>query len=305
MTFYEIVKIKIAKITCIYFGDKSQKFAPTEKTSYTVILWHKNIMSSINISKLIYRTRCNYNRGDYKVSQTKRGTQWVGLNLGHFLFQRGWDHSVWTWPTYHQMLPDTRNQNINGLGVGISTDIEILGHFWFKGGRDHPERSWPTYHQMLPDTRNQNIYGLGVGISTVFELLGHFRFKGGRDHPVRSWPTYHQMLPDTRNKSIYGLGVGISTVFEILGHFRFKGGRDHPVRSWPTYHQMLPDTRNKNIYSLGMEISTVFEIFSNFAFQGGGVDPRGHIECMAYIACERSVHASEDLMSISLTVSKL
>mgnify|MGYP003692191559 CR=1 FL=1 len=26
----------VAKITCTYFGDKSQKFAPTEKNSYTV-----------------------------------------------------------------------------------------------------------------------------------------------------------------------------------------------------------------------------------------------------------------------------
>ena len=33
----EIAKNKVAKITCTYFGDKSQKFVPAEKTSYTVI----------------------------------------------------------------------------------------------------------------------------------------------------------------------------------------------------------------------------------------------------------------------------
>ena len=32
----EIAKNKVAKITCTYFGDKSQKLAPAEKTSYTV-----------------------------------------------------------------------------------------------------------------------------------------------------------------------------------------------------------------------------------------------------------------------------
>jgi hypothetical protein len=32
------------------------------------------------------------------------------------------------------MLFDTRNKNIYGLGVGISTGFEKLGHFLFKGG---------------------------------------------------------------------------------------------------------------------------------------------------------------------------
>jgi hypothetical protein len=40
--------------------------------------------------------------------------------------------------TYHQKLLDTRNKNIYGLGVGISTLFEIFMHFLFKRGGDHP-----------------------------------------------------------------------------------------------------------------------------------------------------------------------
>ena len=36
MPWCEIAKNKVAEITCAYFGDKSQKFAPAEKNSYTV-----------------------------------------------------------------------------------------------------------------------------------------------------------------------------------------------------------------------------------------------------------------------------
>jgi hypothetical protein len=38
------------------------------------------------------------------------------------------------------MLLDTRNKNIHGLRVGISTVFKILGYFLFKGGQDHPRR---------------------------------------------------------------------------------------------------------------------------------------------------------------------
>jgi hypothetical protein len=48
---------------------------------------------------------------------------------------------------------------------------------------------------------------------------------------------------------------------------------------------MLPDTRMKNIDGLGVGISIAFEIFSNFPFLWGGVDPKGHIYCISYIAC--------------------
>ena len=34
LPWHEIAKNKVAKITCTYFADKSQKFAPTEKNSY-------------------------------------------------------------------------------------------------------------------------------------------------------------------------------------------------------------------------------------------------------------------------------
>jgi hypothetical protein len=33
-----------------------------------------------------------------------------------------------------------------------------------------------------------------------------------------------------------------------------------------------------------VEISIDFKIFSNFSFLGDGVDPRGHIQCIAYLA---------------------
>jgi hypothetical protein len=38
---YEIAKIKIANITYTYSGDKSQKFAPAEKTIYTVFIFNQ------------------------------------------------------------------------------------------------------------------------------------------------------------------------------------------------------------------------------------------------------------------------
>jgi hypothetical protein len=41
--------------------------------------------------------------------------------LGHLLFKGGQDHPIWSWPTYNQMLIDTRNKNIYSLGVGVST----------------------------------------------------------------------------------------------------------------------------------------------------------------------------------------
>jgi hypothetical protein len=44
-------------------------------------------------------------------------------------------------PTYHQMLLDTRNKNISGIGVGILMVFEIFGHFLFKAGRDYHVRS--------------------------------------------------------------------------------------------------------------------------------------------------------------------
>jgi hypothetical protein len=55
--------------------------------------------------------------------------------LGYFLFQWGWDHSEWPWPTYHQMSPDTRIKDMYGLGVGRV--FEIFEHFLFKGGQEY------------------------------------------------------------------------------------------------------------------------------------------------------------------------
>jgi hypothetical protein len=54
--------------------------------------------------------------------------------LGHFLFKRGWNHRVRLSLAYHQMLLDTRNKNIYGLGVGILLVFEIFWHFLLGGG---------------------------------------------------------------------------------------------------------------------------------------------------------------------------
>jgi hypothetical protein len=58
------------------------------------------------------------------------------------------------------MLLDTRNKDIDGLGVEVSEVFEIFGHSLLKGGWN--QRS--TCHLMLLDTRNKNtcIYSLGV-----------------------------------------------------------------------------------------------------------------------------------------------
>jgi hypothetical protein len=144
--------------------------------------------------------------------------------IGFFLFKRGrpCDHFVWSWPTYHHLLLDTRNKNIYGLGVGISVVFEILQNFLFKGGWDYNIPSLLAYHQILFDTRNKNIYW--VGFSTVFKIFYHFLYQEGQDHFVWWWSTYHQMLLDIKNKNIQGLGVRISTVFELYGHFLYQSG---------------------------------------------------------------------------------
>jgi hypothetical protein len=69
----------------------------------------------------------------------KKNKYGVGIStvfkiFDHFLYQEGQDHSVWPWHTYHQMLLDSRNKNIYGLGVGISTVFEIVGHFLYQRG---------------------------------------------------------------------------------------------------------------------------------------------------------------------------
>jgi hypothetical protein len=43
------------------------------------------------------------------------------------------------------MFLDTRNKNMYGLGVGISTVFEIAEHFLFKGGGAEPPNMVMTY----------------------------------------------------------------------------------------------------------------------------------------------------------------
>jgi hypothetical protein len=57
--------------------------------------------------------------------------------------------------TPHQMLLDTRNKNIHGLGVGISTVFEKFGHFLYKGEQDHSVWLSTPHHHLLLDTRNK------------------------------------------------------------------------------------------------------------------------------------------------------
>jgi hypothetical protein len=47
------------------------------------------------------------------------GNSTVSKIFGHFLFKGGWNHPVWSWPSYHLMLLDTRNKNIYSLGWRI------------------------------------------------------------------------------------------------------------------------------------------------------------------------------------------
>jgi hypothetical protein len=100
----------------------------------------------------------------------------------HFLFKRGrpWDHFVWSWPTYHQMLHDKRNKNISGLEVGISMcvwfffsymDTSCLWGIW-------PPCTVMTYIPPEATWHKKQEYIWGVGISMVFEIIGHFLFKG-------------------------------------------------------------------------------------------------------------------------------
>ena len=62
--------------------------------------------------------------------------------LQHFLFKGGGDQNVPSSLAYHQMLLNTRNKNI--YGVGISMALKIFDHFVYQEGQDHFIWSWPT-----------------------------------------------------------------------------------------------------------------------------------------------------------------
>jgi hypothetical protein len=198
------------------------------------------------------------------------------------------------------MLLNTRNKNIYGLGVGISTVFDIYGHFLYQGGTG-PLRMVMTYIDLLfyvPFTNMTSplrvkgckikAYARRSGpLSREGSLLCHiccdtgprFFWSHPKDRPIQSpltthegmWRIYSNLDPHGVPHSRNNLGVGISMVFEIIRHFLLNGGRDHHVRSWLTYHQMLLDTTNKN--GLGVGISTVFEIFGQFLFKGGRHHP--------------------------------
>jgi hypothetical protein len=66
--------------------------------------------------------------------------------LGHFLFKGGQDHPYghdlhtirWSLTQRNQMVLDTRNKNLYGLGVGFSIVFEIFSNFPFLGGGFDP-----------------------------------------------------------------------------------------------------------------------------------------------------------------------
>jgi hypothetical protein len=88
--------------------------------------------------------------------------------LGYFLFKKGRDHLVWLWLTYHQMLLNTRNKNMYGSEVGISTVFEKFGHFLFQG-RTWPPRIVMTYIPSDAPWHKEQVYSLGMENSLVLK----------------------------------------------------------------------------------------------------------------------------------------
>jgi hypothetical protein len=63
--------------------------------------------------------------------------------LGDILFKGGRDRHVRSCLAHHQMLLDTQNKNVCGLGVGISLVFEIIwGHNSCFKGNLYPELSF-------------------------------------------------------------------------------------------------------------------------------------------------------------------
>jgi hypothetical protein len=87
------------------------------------------------------------------------------------------------------MFLDTRNKNIYGIGMRISTVIEISEHLLFKVDGTIPYgHDQHTIKCPLTKGKRINIYGLGVGISTVFDIFEHLQFKGtGPLHMVMTY----------------------------------------------------------------------------------------------------------------------
>jgi hypothetical protein len=60
------------------------------------------------------------------------GSQWFSRYWNTSGLSGIWDHSVWSWSTYHQMHLDSRN-NIYALWEGITTVYNTFELFQFKG----------------------------------------------------------------------------------------------------------------------------------------------------------------------------
>jgi hypothetical protein len=81
------------------------------------------------------------------------------------------------------MFLDTRNKNMYGLGVGISTVFEIAEYFLVKGKAEPPHMVMTYIPSDVPWHEEQKYNSLGVGISTAFEISHHFLFKGDGTTP--------------------------------------------------------------------------------------------------------------------------
>jgi hypothetical protein len=77
------------------------------------------------------------------------------------------------------MTLNTRNKNIYGLWVGISTVFNILEHLRIKG-EGSLRMVMTTYKWMLLDTKNKTviIWFRGGDLKSFLQILEHFLFKG-------------------------------------------------------------------------------------------------------------------------------
>jgi hypothetical protein len=127
------------------------------------------------------------------------GFQEIGALPVYF---RGRHHSVWSWPSYRQMLLDTRNKNIYGLGVSMFFFFRYFDNSCLR--RDGTTMPGHDVHNircyLTQETRMYMV--MGWRSQWYLRYIRTLLVSGGRDHNVRSWLTYHQMLLDTRNKNI-------------------------------------------------------------------------------------------------------
>lgn len=101
------------------------------------------------------KTRCNYNRDDYKVFLTNKAIIGGRDDLHGSNYTELYKNIFKTWlflflkfdgvPRESFTVLYTRNKNIYDWWVGISTVYKKCGHFMFKGGSEPPPPPPPRY----------------------------------------------------------------------------------------------------------------------------------------------------------------